>query len=115
MEPGPNRYGVPQDGSAGMSVANATTLKQMLDQPVTAYAILSEGRSSADDIRRLLENCRDASNGKFQVKTISPVANKGEYRTLAAKYPVLEANETGVLVTVGEDEKRHSFIRQTEC
>lgn len=109
----PNKLDTTSEGFYSLSTGSKEFLGR-LDQPVTAYAILSEGRSSADDIRRLLENCRDASNGKFQVKTISPVANKGEYRTLAGKYPVLEANETGVLVTVGEDEKRHSFIRDDE-
>lgn len=110
----PNKLDVTETGFYSLSTGSKEFLGR-LDQPVTAYAVFPEGGSqTAEDARRLLQNCQDVSNGKFQVKTISPVSNKSEYRTLAGKYPVLEANDTGVLVTVGEDEKRHSFIREDE-
>jgi hypothetical protein len=109
----PNKLDVTEVGFYSLSEGSKEFLGR-LDQPVTAYAILAEGGRTADDIRRLLQVAQDASGGKFQVKLISPVANKSEYRSLAAKYPVLEANETGVLLTVGEDEKRHTFIREDE-
>lgn len=110
----PNKLDVTETGFYSLSTGSKEFLGR-LDQPVTAYAVFPEGGSqTAEDARRLLQNCQDVSNGKFQVRMVSPVSNKSEYRTLAAKYPVLETNETGVLVTVGEDEKRHSFIREDE-
>ena len=85
-----------------------------MPERVSVYAILQDGRRDADDIRRLLQNCRDESGGKFEVKFISAVADQTDYRALSGKYPVVESNEYGVLVTVGDDEKRHSFIRDDE-
>jgi hypothetical protein len=110
----PNKLDVTESGFYSLSEGTREFLGRMTE-PATAYAILPEGGSrTVDDIRRLLQNCQDASGGKFQVKTISPVSNKSEFRALAAKYPVLENNETGVLLTVGADEKRHTFIRDDE-
>ncbi|QJW96967.1 Gldg family protein [Frigoriglobus tundricola] len=109
----PNRLDVTGDGFYSLSSGSQEFLKR-LDQPATLYAILPEGSRGSDDIKRLLQTCQDVSGGKVQVKIISPVANKGDFKALVAKYPVLEANETGVLVTVGEDEKRHTFIREDE-
>ena len=109
----PNRLDVTEAGFYSLSSGSQEFL-QRLDQPATLYAILPEGGRASDDIKRLLQTCQDVSGGKVRFKTISPVANKGDYRALVAKYPVLEANETGVLVTVGEDEKRHAFIREDE-
>ncbi|VTR99422.1 ABC-type uncharacterized transporter OS=Singulisphaera acidiphila (strain ATCC BAA-1392 / DSM 18658 / VKM B-2454 / MOB10) GN=Sinac_5949 PE=4 SV=1: ABC_transp_aux [Gemmata massiliana] len=110
----PNKLDTTSEGFYSLAPGTKEFLTR-LDQPVTAYAVLSEsGSRTAEDIRRLVQNCQDASGGKFQVRIISPTANKGEYRTLAGKYPVLEVNDFGVLLTVGEDEKRHSFIREDE-
>ena len=109
----PNKLDVTLEGFYSLSSGSKEFLAR-LDQPITAYAILSDYGRTTEDIRRLLENCADASGGKFVVKTISPVANKSEYRGRAAKYPVLGSDDTGVLLTVGEDEKRHSFIREDE-
>ena len=110
----PNRLDTTAAGFYSLSSGTKEFLGR-LSEPVTAYAIMPEGGDrTEDDIRRLLDGVRDASGGKFQVRSVSPVANKSERRALAAKYPVLETNDYGVLLTVGEDEKRHSFIREDE-
>lgn len=108
----PNRLDTTEAGFYSLSEGSKEFLGR-LDQPVTAYAILPES-GRGEDIRRLLQNCADASGTKIQVRVVSPTTNRSEHRTLAGKYPVLEVNDFGVLLTVGEDEKRHSFIREDE-
>lgn len=90
-----------------------------LQEPMTAYVIVPSGVREYDDIRRLAQNCHDASNGKLTVKFISPVSDQSEYAKLAEKFPKVKTHEvegstTGVLLTVGDDEKRNSFIRDDE-
>src|SRR5262249_32852651 len=79
----------------------------------------------ANDIRQLLLACQDASDGKFKVKFISEVANKIELNSLMQKYPNLalvlnqrnfgDDDTTGaVLLTTGEDERRHAVIPNGE-
>src|SRR5205823_2537476 len=62
----------------------------------------------------LLEMCQDASNGKFKVQFVSPTLNLTDLAALRAKYTQLEVNDLGVLLTVGEDGKRYTFIRSDE-
>lgn len=109
----PNRLDTTASNFYSLSEGSREFLTK-LPEPVTAYAILQEGRRDSDDIRRLLQNAADASGGKFTLRSISPVADQNEYRQLAGRYPTLETNDFGVLVTVGEDQKRHSFIREDE-
>ena len=109
----PNKLDTTATGFYTLSAGSKEYLGR-LNEPVTAYAILPESGRAADDIRRLLESAQEASAGRFTVRFVSTVANKSEYRTLAGKYPVLESNEVGVLLTVGEDQRRHSFIREDE-
>ena len=109
----PNKLDTTDTQFYSLSAGTKEYLGRMPER-VSVYAILQEGRRDADDIRRLLQNCKDESGGKFEVKFISAAADQTEYRTLSAKYPVVESNEYGVLVTVGDDEKRHSFIRDDE-
>ncbi len=110
----PNRLDTTESGFYSLSDTTKEFLTN-LDQPVTAYAILQDGgRRSTDDIRRLLQTAADVPGTRLKVKFISPVADKTELRTLAGKYPQVELNETGVLLTVGEDEKRHTFLREDE-
>ena len=87
-----------------------------LDQPVTAYSILppNAGRQfarSLDDMRRLLQKCQEVSNGKFIVRAVDNTTSREEIERLIKKYPDVELNGLGVLLTTGEDEKRHAFIR----
>jgi hypothetical protein len=113
----PNRLDTTATGFYTLSDPTRDFLAQ-LDQPVTAYAILPDsGDRLTDDIRRLLQSCQDAGGGKFRVKFVNPNLNKTDLATLRARYTQLELNDTGVLLTVGEDEKatpRYTFIRADE-
>lgn len=109
--------------ASGFFSLSETTQKFLanLEQPVTAYAILSESSSRIfDDIRKLLQSCEDASHGKFKVKYVSPQSNKTELAALRARYTQLELNDTGVLLVVGEEDRpgtsagRYAFIRSSE-
>ena len=106
----PNKLDTTEEGFYSLSDGTKEFLGR-LNQPATAYAIMPDaGSRTEDDIRRLLQSVADAGGGKFQVRTVSPVTDKSKFRELVGKYPVLEVNDYGVLLTVGEDEKRHSFI-----
>lgn len=108
----PNRLDTTEKGFYSLS-PNTIELLQKLPEPITAHVILQGGRVS-EDVRRLAANCADASGGKFVAKVVNPTADPAEYQKLVGKYPVLEANEFGVLLTVGADGKRHSFLREDE-
>ena len=116
----PNKLDTTESGFYSLSNTTKDFLAH-LDQPVTAYAILPEGGDRlAEDIRRLLLSCEDAAGGQFKVQFINQTLNNSKYRALVSKYPILETNEGpqggsyGVLLTVGADEKRHSFMREDE-
>jgi hypothetical protein len=110
----PNKLDTTAESFYSLSTGSKEFLAR-LDQPVVAYAILPDiSHRLYDDIRRLLENCADNSNGQFTYKPISPSGNKNEYLALTKKYPVLEVSDYGVLLVVGADEKRHAFIRDDE-
>lgn len=117
----PNKLDTTETGFYSLSDSTKQYLGR-LDQQITAYAILPEGSGNRiiDDVRRLLRSCEDAAGGKFRLEFISPTLNPSRYRTLLGKYPILESNEGpqggsyGVLLTTGEDEKRHTFIRVEE-
>jgi hypothetical protein len=113
----PNKLDVTASNFYSLSQGSKDLLHR-LPEHVTAYAILPSGREY-DDIRRLLQNCQDESGGKFTAKFISSTSDQAEYRALADRFPKLKAHEvegatTGVLLTVGGDEKRNEFIRDDE-
>lgn len=93
-----------------------TKFLQNMDQPVTAYGIFpaevrgQRGRAF-DDTRRLLKQCQEVSNGKLTFKFIGPTTPQSEFEVLVKKYPDVELNVLGVLLTTGEDGKRHAFIK----
>jgi hypothetical protein len=109
----PNKLDVTQEGFYSLSEGSVEFLRK-LPEPVKAYVILSSERRGAEDIRRLMQNAQDRSGGRFTAEFISPVSNVSKFQELKGKYPVVDSNELGVLLTVGEDEKRHSFIRDDE-
>ncbi len=89
-----------------------------LEQPVKVYTTLFEDLPNRPrlgrimrDMRQLLAACQEANPSKFQVRYLSLTLNKDEITALKNKYPQADLNEIGVLVVVGEDEKRYSFIR----
>jgi hypothetical protein len=115
----PNKLDTTQTGFYSLSQSTKDFLVRT-DQPVTAYAILPEGGRASDDMRRLLTSCEDVPGSHLKVKFINPIVNKREYGELSRRFPILETNEGaqggsfGVLLTVGPDEKRNSFIREDD-
>ena len=118
----PNKLDTTATGFYALS-ENTKNLLARLSEPVTAYAVKLEGPDRIpNDIRQLLLACQDASDGKFKVKFVSEVANRTELQSLVQKYPQLdlvlsqrgpfggEDDSGAVLLTTGEDEKRHAVI-----
>ncbi|CAN5560577.1 hypothetical protein BH11PLA2_BH11PLA2_04420 [soil metagenome] len=84
----------------------------MLDQPVVAYTNLpEEGNRFVRDARRLLDACQEANPARFQVKYLSPVANKDQLTQLKTKYPGYDFDSGWVLLATGDNEARSAFIR----
>ena len=81
-----------------------------LDQPVIAYALLPGGADrELDDVRRLLEQFKEGSGGKF---TVEPVALQSKRMIeLRTKFTQLGINDPGVLIAAGEDQTRSTYIR----
>lgn len=98
-----------------------------LDQPVIAYTTLPLNPDSNEfavpaaylraipDARRLLDECAAVNPGKITVRPLSSVSDTREINALAAKYPSMPIKEDlGILLVLGEDEKRASFVSFTE-
>jgi hypothetical protein len=109
----PNRLDTTTSGFYSLS-PNTVALLQKLPEPITAHVILQGDGRVSEDVRRLARNCADASGDRFAAKFLNPTTDPSDYQKLVGRYPILEANETGVLLTVGTDGKRHSFIREDE-
>jgi hypothetical protein len=118
----PNKLDTTATGFYSISETTRQLLDR-LDQPVTAYGVLDrdEGLDRAtNDIRQLLLACQDASNGKFKVKFLNSGSDKSELNNLRSKYPQLalvldQRTVSGaILLTTGEDEKRHVVIPDNE-
>jgi len=114
----PNTLDTTETGFYTLS-PETTKFLQRLDQPVVAYAILppqargEQGRTF-EDARRLLEKCQEVSNGKLTVRLFGATTTPAEIERLAKKYPDVELNGLGILLTTGPDENRHAFIRASE-
>ena len=111
----PNKLDTTESGFYSLSEETKKYIAS-LDQPVKAYTLLSEDMGSLRnpipaDTRRLLAACQEVNPTKFQVKPLNPVLNKEELSALKAKYPQFDLDDVGILITVGEDEKRSSYIR----
>jgi gliding motility-associatede transport system auxiliary component len=122
----PNKLDTTATGFYALS-NNTKNLLGRLTEPVTAYAVKLEGPDRIpNDIRQLLLACQDAGEGKFKVRFVSEVANRTELQSLLQRYPQLdlvlsqrgpfgdEDDSGAVLLTTGEDEKRHAVIPASE-
>ncbi len=120
----PNKLDTTATGFYSIS-DNTKSLLGRLTEPVNAYAIIPEATDrQANDIRQLLLACDDVSGGKFKVKFLNEVTNRTDLVTLQKKYPQLDLvlNQRmsdddlagAVVLTTGEDEKRHVVIPARE-
>jgi uncharacterized membrane protein len=98
-----------------------------LDQPVIAYTTLPQNPDTNEyalpaqyiraipDARRLLDECAAVNPSKITVRPLSSVSDAREINALAAKYPALPIKEDlGILLVLGEDESRASYVSFTE-
>src|SRR5438552_432355 len=82
-----------------------------LAEPVTLYVVMPDfGGRESNDIRQFAYGAQDAGEGKLTAKFLSPVTNKQDVQRLQEKYPRLGRDAYGILLTVGEDEKRNAFV-----
>ncbi|MGL6097777.1 MAG: DUF7088 domain-containing protein, partial [Fimbriiglobus sp.] len=86
-----------------------------LTQPMTVYTTIPDDRDrKSADIRRLLDAASAVNPAKFQIRALDPLLNKNDITSLRAKYPQVDFDEYGVLLTTGPDEKQYAFIRMAE-
>lgn len=113
----PNKLDTTESGFYSLSDETKKYIAS-LDQPVKAYTLLSDDLGPRNpipaDTRRLLAACQEVNPAKFQLKPLNPVLNKEELSALKAKYPQFDLDDDGILITVGEDEKRSSYIRLSD-
>ena len=84
---------------------------QTLPEPAALYVILPDSQDRYfNDIRQFGYEARDAAGGRLKVRFVSPTTDKRELADLQTKYPRIGKDDDGVLVTVGEDEKRNAFV-----
>ncbi len=88
---------------------------QRVDQPMTAYLVLPDSSDRmVSDIRQVLMSYHEASNGKFSVKFVSPVSDKGEVRRLGELYTKMDKDNYGVLLVTGTEDQpslqKHGWI-----
>lgn len=106
----PNKLDTTETGFYTISDSTRNFLSK-LTEPATLYVILPDsGDREANDLRQFAFTAQDASEGKMNVKFVSPVANKSELARLQDRYPRIGRDALGVLITAGEDEKRNVFV-----
>ncbi|MCE9560897.1 MAG: GldG family protein [Planctomycetes bacterium] len=117
----PNKLDTTENGFYEISERTKQLLRE-LKEPITAYALIpsDSGRQPIEDMRQLLLAFQDVAGGKFRVKFLDEMANRNEVRELIAKYPqatvaLAQPGVSGIIVlSVGEDGKRHAVIPDTE-
>jgi len=121
----PNKLDTTATGFYSLSDSTRTLLGR-LSETVNVYAIVPDASDrQANDVRQLLLACEDAAAGKLKVRFLNEVTNRSELVTLQKKYPQLDLvlNQRlfseddlpgAVLLTTGEDEKRHVVIPARE-
>jgi hypothetical protein len=107
-----NRLDVTESALAAISEPTSNFLRNLTD-PVTVTLITRESERG-DDVRRLLDRMVEESRGKLTVRTVHPEYNASEYLLLAKKFPPVERQTFGILLTVGDDDKRFRFIPRTD-
>ena len=106
----PNKLDTTETGFYSLSDTTKAFLGK-LGEPVNLYVILPDsGDREVNDIRQFALVAQDASDGKLTTRFVSPVTNKVEIQRLQEKYPRIDRNALGVLLTAGADEKRNVFV-----
>jgi hypothetical protein len=106
----PNKLDTTETGFYTLAESTKNFLSK-LPEPATLYVIMPEsGEREVNDIRQFAYTAQDASDGKLNVKFVSPVSNKTELARLQEKYPRISRDSLGILIAVGEDGKRSSFV-----
>lgn len=90
-----------------------------LDQPVTVYNTLVEaddptGNRLVRDVRGLLTAAQEVDPAKFRPQFLSRTLDRQKIDQLRKDYPQFDPNELGILVVVGDDASRSSFLRTSD-
>ncbi|HJZ53671.1 MAG TPA: Gldg family protein, partial [Gemmataceae bacterium] len=111
----PNQLDTTQTGFYTLNDTTKSFVSQ-LDPPITAYLVMPDlsGRE-ANDIRQVLLSYQEAAGGKFSVRFVNPVTEKGEVRRLSERYSKLDKDGMGILLVAGSDDQsqtapKHAYI-----
>ena len=105
----PNKLDTTESGFYTLQDSTAKFVKT-LDTKVTMHVVLPESGGAAGDARRLIGVVQEANPEKVVVRYYSPSA-RNEIRGLKKKFPTADPEDYGVILAVGDDESRYSFIR----
>lgn len=105
----PNKLDTTEAGFYSLQPTTENFIRQ-LDQKVTVYVLLPEEGPPYSDMRRLLQAAQDVNPDKFVVRYTSQ-ATLADIQRLKTKFPQADLEDYGLIVAVGDDESRYSFIR----
>jgi hypothetical protein len=106
----PNKLDTTQTGFYTLSDSTKALLAK-LPEPATLYVIMPSSEVRwVNDLRQFAYEVQDASGGKVTARFVSPVSDSRELARLREKFPRIDRDALGVLLAVGEDERRNAFI-----
>src|SRR5579883_1652657 len=106
----PNKLDTTEAGFYSLQPTTENFIRR-LDQKVTVYVLLpEEGRRPIPDLRRLVQAAQEVNPDKFVVRYMS-VATLADIQKLKNKFPQADVEDIGLIVAVGDDESRYTFIR----
>lgn len=104
--------------SSGIFTLNASTEEfvRKLDRPVTVYALIPGGDEEpwVRDTRAMLTTLQDINPARFRVRFYGQTLSRSDLSDLKKRFPQADIEEVGLIVAVGEDESRYSFLRGTD-
>lgn len=105
----PNKLDTTASGFYSLQPTTQTFIQQ-LDQPVTVYILMPEEGPPFTDMRRLVQAAADANPSKFIVRYLSQTT-LADIQKVKSKFPQADVEDYGIIVAVGQDEDRYTFIR----
>ena len=105
----PNRLDTTEAGFYSLQPTTETFIRQ-LDQKVTVYVLMPEEGPPYADMRRLIQAAQEVNPDKFVVRYTS-ITTLADVQKLKNKFPSADVEDNGIIVAVGDDESRYSFIR----
>jgi hypothetical protein len=112
----PNKLDTTASGANTLQIDPTTRdYLSSLPKPVTLTTTFSDEDAIGQDVRRLLEVCREANPANITVKYLSRALNREALKELINKYPQADFGSTdGILLTYGNDQEQFAFIPETD-